>query len=203
MILRLRWWHESQLGTDGTALDGGVREVKRALDAVGVNMPSPELIVRQPDRIDPESPGVNPTATIPATLRRTSVDLLRAKATSGGCEMGLFGNDDEQDARLDEIEKRMRRMAEHVSQLSADLSLTRMELLKTRIAVDKTVKAGDLDPVFGQLNEALISARQQLEASKAAADESWAMLQDGSDEALEALRTGIEGAWTRLDEERS
>ncbi len=114
--------------------------------------------------------------------------------------MGLFGNDDEQDARLDEIERRMRRMAEHVSQLSADLSLTRMELLKTRIAVDDSVKASDLDPVFGQLNDSLGSAREKIEASKAAADESWAMLQDGSDEALETLRGSIEGAWARLDE---
>ena len=115
--------------------------------------------------------------------------------------MGLFGHDDEQDARLDEIERHMRRMADHVNQLSADLSLTRMELLKTRIAVEKTVKADDVDPVFGQLNESLKSARQQLEATKAAADESWVMLQEGSDEALEALRNGIEGAYARLEEE--
>lgn len=50
VIVRLRWWHDSHLGADGKSLDGVVREVKRVVDAAGVDMPSPELIVRQPDR---------------------------------------------------------------------------------------------------------------------------------------------------------
>ena len=50
VIVRLRWWHDSHLGADGTTLDAVVGEVKRVVDAAGVDMPSPEVIVRQPDQ---------------------------------------------------------------------------------------------------------------------------------------------------------
>lgn len=117
--------------------------------------------------------------------------------------MGIFGNDSEQDARLDEIERAMRRVTEQVGELSIDLSVTRIELLKTRMAVGDSVKTDELDPVFGELNESFKTTRAQLEESKAAADEAWAMVQNGSDEALQSLRTGIDGAWARLDETSS
>lgn len=117
--------------------------------------------------------------------------------------MGLFGNDEEQDARLDEIERRMRRVVEQVSQLSVDLSVTRVELLKTRVAVDSAVKDDDLDPVFGEFNESIKATRAKLEEAQAAADESWAMLQDGSDRSLAALREGVDGAWQRLNDAES
>lgn len=117
--------------------------------------------------------------------------------------VGLFGNDEEQDARLDEIERRMRRVVEQVSQLSVDLSVTRVELLKTRVAVDSAVKDDDLDPVFGEFNESIKATRAKLEEAQAAADESWAMLQDGSDRSLAALREGVDGAWQRLNDAES
>ena len=115
--------------------------------------------------------------------------------------MGLFGHDDEQDARLDEIERRVRRITEQLGELSVDLSHTRMELLKTRTEVADSVRASDVDPVFDELNESIKTARAKLQESKAAADESWTMLQDGSDTAVAAMRTGIEGAWGRLDQQ--
>ncbi|MGI9643007.1 MAG: hypothetical protein ACR2N9_09510 [Acidimicrobiia bacterium] len=108
--------------------------------------------------------------------------------------MGLFGNDDEQDRRLDEIERHVRRITEQVGQLSIDLSQTRVELLEARAAV-----AG-VDPVFDQLNESIKAARAKLDESRSAADDSWAMLQDGSDEAIEAMRVGIDGARERLEQ---
>ena len=114
--------------------------------------------------------------------------------------MGLFGHDDEQDDRLDAIERQLRRVTEQIGQLSIDLGVTRMELLKTRAAADKSVKSGDLDPLFGQLNDSVTATRAKLEESKAAADDAWVTLQDSSDEALETMRTGIESAWSRLDE---
>lgn len=112
--------------------------------------------------------------------------------------MGLFGHDDEQDARLDEIERRIRRITEQIGELSVDVSQTRIELLKTRSQVAESVRASDLDPVFNELNESIKTARATLEESKAAADDSWAMLQDGSDNAVAAMRTGVDGAWDRL-----
>lgn len=50
-IVRLRWWHSGQLGAEVRTLDSVARSVKRALDGAGVDMPSPELILRQPDRL--------------------------------------------------------------------------------------------------------------------------------------------------------
>ncbi len=47
--LSLRWWHDPDLSSGSRTLDGVVREVKRALDEAGIEMPSPEVIVRQPD----------------------------------------------------------------------------------------------------------------------------------------------------------
>ena len=114
--------------------------------------------------------------------------------------MGLFGHDDEQDDRLDAIERQLRRITEQVGELSIDLGATRMELLKTRAAAGKSVKYGDLDPVFGELNDSLSKTRAELEKSKAAADDAWVTLQDSSDDALETMRTGIDDAWQRLDD---
>ena len=62
----------------------------------------------------------------------------------------------------------MRRMTEQIGQLSVDLGVTRMELLKACVAVNDAVKAAEVDPMCGQLNESLKDARAQLEASKAA-----------------------------------
>ena len=117
--------------------------------------------------------------------------------------MGLFGHDDEQDDRLDTIERQLRRMTEQIGQLSVDLGATRMELLKTRVAVGEAVNAAEVDPIFGQLNESLREARAKLEASKAAADDAWTTLQDSSDDALDTMRTGIESAYASLDEASS
>ncbi len=114
--------------------------------------------------------------------------------------MGLFGHDDEQDDRLDAIERQLRRITEQVGELSVDLGVTRMELLKTRVEVSRSVKEADLDPMFGALNQSLNQTRAKLAESKAAADDAWATLQDSSDDALATLRSGIDDAWTRLDE---
>ena len=117
--------------------------------------------------------------------------------------MGLFGHDDEQDDRLDAIESQLRRMTEQIGQLSVDLGVTRMELLKARVAIKDAVKAAEVDPMFGQLNESLVKARAQLEASASAADDAWVTLQGSSDEALETMRTGIDSAWSTLDDANS
>lgn len=47
--LSLRWWHDPDVSSGVRTLDGVVREVKRVLDDAGIGLPSPELIVRQPD----------------------------------------------------------------------------------------------------------------------------------------------------------
>ncbi len=49
-ILSLRWWHDPDLSSGVRTLDGVVRQVKRVLDEAGIALPSPEVIVRQPDQ---------------------------------------------------------------------------------------------------------------------------------------------------------
>jgi small conductance mechanosensitive channel len=49
-ILSLRWWHDPDLSSGSRTLDGVVRAVKRVLDEAGIALPSPEVIVRQPDQ---------------------------------------------------------------------------------------------------------------------------------------------------------
>ncbi len=114
--------------------------------------------------------------------------------------MGLFGHDDEQDERLDAIERQLRRITEQVGELSIDLGVTRMELLRTRVGVEGSVKAADLDPTFDALNESLLTTRAKLAESRAAATDAWATLQDSSDDALATLRSGLDEAWTRLED---
>ncbi len=42
-ILRLRWWHGADLASEGATRDRVVREIRRAFEAAGVDMPSPEV----------------------------------------------------------------------------------------------------------------------------------------------------------------
>ena len=114
--------------------------------------------------------------------------------------MGLFGHDDEQDDRLDAIERQLRRITEQVGELSIDLGVTRMELLRTRVEVSGSVRAADLDPTFAALNESLVTTRAKLADAEAAAGDAWTTLQGSSEEALATLRSGIDEAWTRLEE---
>ena len=46
-ILSLRWWHDPSLLSESQTLDGVVREIKRVLDGAGIELPSPEIIVRR------------------------------------------------------------------------------------------------------------------------------------------------------------
>ena len=91
------------------------------------------------------------------------------------------------------------RMAEQIGQLSVDLGVTRMDLLKARVAVGEAVKSVEVDPMSGQLNDLLAEARTKLEASQAAADDTWITLQTSSDDALDTIGTGTDGAWSSLD----
>ena len=113
--------------------------------------------------------------------------------------MGIFGNDGEQDRRLDELERQVRRLVEEVHELSIDLGVTRMQLLKTRVSAETAIHEEDVDPLIRRFNESLEDHRDQVEQTTAAADDSWAILRNGSAESLQTLRGSIEDAWARLD----
>ncbi len=54
VILRLGWWHDGDLGSDAATLDRVVWNVKAVLDGEGIDMPSPEVIVRRVEPADIE-----------------------------------------------------------------------------------------------------------------------------------------------------
>lgn len=113
--------------------------------------------------------------------------------------MGIFGRDKEQDERLDEGERHLRRLLEQVGELSADLSVTRVELRKVTATTDALTEAvagkvdlSSIDPGIEAFNDQLKSAREALAEAKRAADEDWATLQRDADVLLGDLRTAAD-----------
>ena len=108
--------------------------------------------------------------------------------------MGLFGNDEQQDQRLDSLESHVRDLTETVQRNQLDMSGIQIQLIKLEGQIGGKVSEEDVDPAIIELNEQLGVARRQLgEASSAAAD-SWSTLQAGVTEAFDTLRAGIQKA---------
>ncbi len=108
--------------------------------------------------------------------------------------MGLFGNDEQQDQRLDAMESHIRDLTETVQKNQLEMSEIQIQLLKLEAQVDGKVSEEDVDSVIIGLNEQLGVARRQFgEASSAAAD-SWSTLQAGVTDAFDTLRAGIQNA---------
>jgi chromosome segregation ATPase len=110
--------------------------------------------------------------------------------------MSIFGRDKEQDERLDEVERHLRRMIEQISQLSIDLSVTRVELRKVQVTTDALSKSlagkidlSSIDPVLDAFNSKLKATRAALQEAKEAADADWEMLQSDADQLLGDLNT--------------
>ena len=112
--------------------------------------------------------------------------------------MGIFGDDKLQDKRIAALERHVRTLTETVQANQADLAAGWIAILALQAQVDEKVAASDIDPAIGQLNEQLGAARKQLEASSAAASESWATLQTGVRDAFEQLRTSVRQAADRI-----
>ena len=115
--------------------------------------------------------------------------------------MGLFGDDSRQNERLDALELHIRALTEAVLQNQLDVAEIRIEMMSTEAQIEALqgqlegkVSAGEVDPVFSELNQELSSARQELEASSQAAEETWATLQDGLFESFETLRKSVSKA---------
>ena len=114
--------------------------------------------------------------------------------------MGLFGRDDEQDARLAALETHIRQLTEVVQQNQLDTATVRIELMKVQAQVDEKLSAEDFDPTIMDLNAKLAEARKQYEQVSAAATESWATMQSGATAALGTLRRSVEDASKSLAE---
>ncbi len=116
--------------------------------------------------------------------------------------MGLFGDDKQQDERLNALEMHIRSLTDDVQQNRLDVAAVRIDLMSLQGAVeealDKKISAAAVDPDLIELNEQLVETRRESEAAEAAATESWATLQTGARESYQTLRSSIEQASARL-----
>ncbi|MDJ0940917.1 MAG: hypothetical protein QNJ00_14235 [Woeseiaceae bacterium] len=115
--------------------------------------------------------------------------------------MGLFGNDKEQDARLDALEAHVRAMTEAVQQTQLDVMKVNISLIRMESALGEKLDTDAVDPAISALNEELGTARAEYERMAAAASESWATLHAGATDAVEALRSSVEEAAGRIEQE--
>ena len=115
--------------------------------------------------------------------------------------MGLFGNDKEQDARLDAVESHLRAISEAVQQNQLDVMNLRISLIRMEQILGEKVSSEDVDPAIAALNEQLGVARDEYEKMAAAAADSWAALHAGASDALNTLRDSVEEAAARIEKE--
>ena len=112
--------------------------------------------------------------------------------------MGLFGNDEEQDLRLDALEDYVRRLTEIVQQNQIDLAAGTVALVALQAQIDEKVNVADVDPAIREANELLGKAREEYQKASAAAAESWVTLQEGVQDSLATLRSSVEKARAKL-----
>jgi hypothetical protein len=117
--------------------------------------------------------------------------------------MSLFGNDKEQDARLNDIEEWLQGLTGVVQKNHLATSRLRIDLMKLQAAVDNKLSEEDFDPTVIQLNDRLAQARTKYEEAKTAASENWTSLQNSAMQALEDLDRELQEAADRMDEESS
>jgi hypothetical protein len=108
--------------------------------------------------------------------------------------MGLFGNDSEQDKRLDALEEHIRQLTESVQRNQLDTVGLRLAVMDLQAQSDEKVALGDVDPAMNTLNDKLGKARVQLEEASKAASETWSTVQADFNSAVEELRAGVDTA---------
>ena len=83
-----------------------------------------------------------------------------------GCRIGILAIESQMDAAAEAIQKRL----------------------------DEKIGTDEVDPVVQELNDKLGQARQRLEESSAAAEETWTTLQGGVRDAVSTLRSSVDEA---------
>ncbi len=115
--------------------------------------------------------------------------------------MGLFGNDKEQDARIDALESHVRVISESIQQTQLDVMKVNISLIRMESVLGDKVAAADVDPGMVALNEQFGVAREEYAKVSAAAEDSWTTLHAGASEALATLRSSVEEAAARVQQE--
>lgn len=114
--------------------------------------------------------------------------------------MSLFGNNKEQDARLDAIEEWLQGLTAVVQKNHLATSQLRIDLLKLQAGVDNKLAEEDFDPTIIQLNDALALARVKYQEARAVAAENWSSLQNAAMKSLEDLDRELQEAADRMDD---
>lgn len=115
--------------------------------------------------------------------------------------MGIFGNDKEQDTRLDALESHVRAISEAIQQNQLDVIKLRLSLVRMESLLGDKVDRGAVDPAISALNEQLGAAREEYDRMAAAATDSWATLHAGASDAVSSLRSAVEEAALRVEQE--
>ncbi len=113
--------------------------------------------------------------------------------------MGLFGNDQEQDTRLDAIEEWLQGLTEVVQKHQLNTAELRLELLKLQAGVDQKLSEDDFDPVVMQLSDKITEARAVAKQAADAAGEGWVKIQKDAISSLEDLNQELARAAENLD----
>ena len=85
---------------------------------------------------------------------------------------GLFGNDEEQDARLDAIEYHIRLISDALQQGQLDTVALTVKVIGLQAQVGDKLSEEDFDPSVIALNEQLAAARVEIDKVSPAAAES-------------------------------
>lgn len=112
--------------------------------------------------------------------------------------MGIFGNDKEQDERIEALEAHVRLLTQIVQETQGDLARSGIAILALKAQVDEKVSAEEVDPAIVKLNDQLATARVELEKSSTAASEGWNELQGGVRDAFKTLRKSVDQAYDKF-----
>ena len=115
--------------------------------------------------------------------------------------MGLFGNDNEQDARLNALETHVRALSESVQRNQLDTTNLHLKLISLQKKVDEKLSTENFDPTLLSVNKQMTEARKEIEKVRAAASENWSTVHAGAADALHKLRLSVEEAAARMGKE--
>lgn len=113
--------------------------------------------------------------------------------------MGLFGNDQEQDARLDAIEDWLQGLTKVVQQHKLDTVELKLEMMKLRAQVGEKLSEQDFDPAIMKISAGLAEARELARQAADAAEEGWQNMQQSALDALDELDAQLEEAERQRD----
>jgi uncharacterized protein Yka (UPF0111/DUF47 family) len=113
--------------------------------------------------------------------------------------MGLFGNDSEQDSRLDAMEEWLHGLTGVVQQHKLDTTQLKLELKKLEAKVDKLqdqvgerLSEEDFDPAIMKISDGIAEARVMAAQAAEAAEEGWQKVQQAALDWIDELNASLD-----------